>query len=314
MAAAKVSICIPVYNAAPFIKATIESVLSQDYENLEVLVSDNHSEDGTFDILQELARADRRIVLWRNDSNIGGNPNWNKVLFRASGDYVKLLCADDLLLPGSVSRMVEVLDAHENVALVSSPRYLVDEQGKRFDTWDRFGMTGIFAGSDVIRKSMLVMRNCIGEPSVTMFRRKHCARGFDPKFHFFIDLEMWYHLLAQGDFAFLPEPLSCFRIHSMQGTQQQDRSLYFKDCTNIVDDYASQSYLSFPPLIVRYLYYDKLLKIRKAHAEGTVSDSFLQDAEDHYGSRYGMSKIMYRILTPFVKGWEKIPLRRKEVL
>jgi len=94
-----VSICIPVFNTVKYIGKTIESVLDQQYSNIEILVQDNASTDGTWELLESLAYDHPQIKIECNQKNLGMSGNWNTVIRRAQGDYVILLSADDLLKP-----------------------------------------------------------------------------------------------------------------------------------------------------------------------------------------------------------------------
>lgn len=105
-----VSVCIPVYNGEKHIMETLQSVLMQSYPRIEILVQDNASTDGTWDILQELAKKNSQVCIKRNDKNYGMAANWNLVINRASGDYVMLLSADDLLKEHFVAICVETFN------------------------------------------------------------------------------------------------------------------------------------------------------------------------------------------------------------
>lgn len=92
-----VSVCIPVYNGEKYIAETIQSVLAQTYANIEIVVQDNASTDSTWSLLQEFAARYPQILIHGNAQNCGMAANWNLVINRASGDYIMLLSADDLL-------------------------------------------------------------------------------------------------------------------------------------------------------------------------------------------------------------------------
>jgi glycosyltransferase involved in cell wall biosynthesis len=116
----KVSIIIPTYNRAERLKKAIESALEQDYENLEVLVSDNNSTDNTQDIVEEFF-SDNRFIYNKNDTNIGMIFNWRKGLELSSGDYFLLLSDDDYLINNQfISQAVEIIEKYENILMVGS--------------------------------------------------------------------------------------------------------------------------------------------------------------------------------------------------
>jgi glycosyltransferase involved in cell wall biosynthesis len=95
-----VSILIPAYNRALMLPQTIESALSQSYAAVEVIVVDNCSTDGTWDVIQAYARKDSRLKAFRNDTNIGPVRNWLRCVGEARGEYAKLLFSDDMMFPG----------------------------------------------------------------------------------------------------------------------------------------------------------------------------------------------------------------------
>ena len=92
-----VSVLIPVYNRASLISAAIESSLAQTYQNIEIIIVDNCSTDGTYEVVQRYARCDARVKCWRNDENVGAIRNWIKCLDYSHGEYIKILFSDDWL-------------------------------------------------------------------------------------------------------------------------------------------------------------------------------------------------------------------------
>ena len=126
----RVSIGMPVFNGADFIRCAVQSVLSQDYEDLELIISDNASTDETASICRELAAIDPRIRYHRNETNIGAAGNYNKVFELARGEYFKWAAHDDECHPRMVRRCVEVLDrAPASVTMVYPLAELIDEHG-----------------------------------------------------------------------------------------------------------------------------------------------------------------------------------------
>lgn len=107
----KVSILIPVYNREKFIAECIQSALDQTYTDFEVVVVDNDSDDGTWEICQRFAALDQRVRVFRNDTNIGPVRNWKRCAEEARGEFSKILFSDDCLEPNCLSQMVPKLDA-----------------------------------------------------------------------------------------------------------------------------------------------------------------------------------------------------------
>jgi glycosyltransferase involved in cell wall biosynthesis len=101
-----VSICIPAYNAAPYLRQCLESALAQTFGDFEIILVDNASTDDTFAIATEYARIDGRIRLYKNPNNVGFLKNFNRCLDLAQGEWLKFLCADDWLQPQCIQRLL----------------------------------------------------------------------------------------------------------------------------------------------------------------------------------------------------------------
>ncbi|MBD2165002.1 glycosyltransferase [Calothrix membranacea FACHB-236] len=113
---ALVSFCIPTYNSERFIRECLESVLVQDYDDIEIIVSDNNSHDNTIAICQETLRKfqpKRNFKIIKNDTNIGPALNWLKAIQSANGEYVKLLFSDDLVLRDFTTKTLEFIQDEE---------------------------------------------------------------------------------------------------------------------------------------------------------------------------------------------------------
>lgn len=213
----RVSILIPTYQGARHIAAAIDSVLTQDFADIEIIVTDDNSRDDTAAIVE--AYTDSRVRLVRNPGNLGAEGNWNRALELARGDYVKLLPQDDLLLPRALAAQVAVLDAdaEERIALVFGGREIIDTHGKLIV---RRGLRGAASGRigartlahACVRKGT----NVIGEPGAVLFRRSLSRKigGFDGQQGYVIDLDYWLRLLAHGDAWYMAEPVSAFRVSS----------------------------------------------------------------------------------------------------
>src|SRR5215510_9331072 len=104
-----VSVGIPVYNGEPFIREALSSILAQTYSNLEIIISDNASTDGTAAICQEYAARDQRIRYYRNALNTNVNENYRRVLKLSSGDYFIWAAADDVRPKNAVQDCLKVL-------------------------------------------------------------------------------------------------------------------------------------------------------------------------------------------------------------
>ena len=106
---AKVSIVVPAYNNADYIEETMRSILAQTYSELEVIVSDHASNDATWELLQQFAD-DPRVVLLQTPAGGGARVNWNRVTEAATGEFVKLVCGDDLIRHDIVEKQVTAFE------------------------------------------------------------------------------------------------------------------------------------------------------------------------------------------------------------
>jgi glycosyltransferase involved in cell wall biosynthesis len=218
-----VTVAIPVRNAEAYIDETLASARCQSYEDIEILVVDNASTDDTVPIVERVLGDDDRIRFLRNETNIGMAANFNRCLELATGRYVKFLCSDDLIEPTCVERMVTLLEKYPRVSLVGCAR-------RQFAVTARRTRTSSYAKAETIVSGPEAMNRCffegnlIGEPTAVMFRRAQAARGFSPYYSQALDLEMWFHLLEQGDFAFLQDVLCAIRLHDDQQTVRNARS------------------------------------------------------------------------------------------
>jgi glycosyltransferase involved in cell wall biosynthesis len=130
----RVSVGLPVFNGANFIRRSIQSILAQDFADFELIIADNASTDETESICRELAASDARIRYCRNESNIGAAGNYNKVFELARGEYFKWAAHDDECHPAMLRRCVEALDrAPDSVTMVYPLAELIDEQGNRLE-------------------------------------------------------------------------------------------------------------------------------------------------------------------------------------
>lgn len=125
----RVSIGLPVFNGAEFLRRAIESILGQDYRDIELIISDNASTDDTAPICREAAGRDPRVRYHRNDRNIGAAGNYNKVFELARGEYFKWAAHDDECHPAMIGRCVEFLDRVRTAAMVYPLGELIDERG-----------------------------------------------------------------------------------------------------------------------------------------------------------------------------------------
>lgn len=130
MDAPRVSLGLPVYNGDRYLEEALESICSQTFRDFELIVSDNASTDRTSEICRKLAERDPRVRYFRNETNVGAAPNYNRVFALARGEFFKWVAHDDLYDPDYLLRCVEALDRDPGVVLAHSAAVDIDAEGK----------------------------------------------------------------------------------------------------------------------------------------------------------------------------------------
>lgn len=221
----KVSILLPVFNSERYLESTIDSVLAQTYQNWELLISDNCSQDATLAIAKAYAAKDKRIVFWQNETNVGVAGNYNKCIERSTGEYLELFGADDLFAPDCLGRLVHVLDNHPDVALATCARNLIDGNGTCSKVDRPFDGTRQLASDEVIRSNLSSLSNWIISP--VMYRASLKGSGFDPGLKVWGDIDYWSRVLKGGDAYYVDEVLFSYRVHSDSETTRVFKDLEF---------------------------------------------------------------------------------------
>jgi glycosyltransferase involved in cell wall biosynthesis len=259
----KVSVCIDVYNYADFLPEAIESVLRQTFDDYEIVIVDDCSTDGSLDVALEYAARDTRIVVKRNATNLGMVGNRNACLAAARGEYVKFLHADDLLgSPDALKKLARPLDRYPAVVMTACALQFVDSRSQPAGTQGWFSGDQVRTGISVVIRSLLEQRNLVGPPSATMFRRNPAGRGFDEAYFHSADWEMWFHLLEQGCFAYVDEPLVAYRWHPRQQTEKDKHTLsQANDHRALLERYLDRSYVCFHRRTRRFLRHEALYQI-----------------------------------------------------
>lgn len=139
-----VSVMVPVYNGEKYVLDCLESILSQTYPNIEVLISDDCSKDGSFEIITDWVNRNKnqfkRCEAFRNAKNMGISKNYNCLLKKAKGKYLKSIAYDDMLMEDTIEKEVEFLIENKSVAAVYANAYIIGaddhyplEEKERYD-------------------------------------------------------------------------------------------------------------------------------------------------------------------------------------
>ena len=196
-----VSIITPSYNQADFLEETIRSVLEQDYPNIEYLVVDGGSTDGSVDIIRKYAD---RIDWWVSEPDKGQADALNKGMARAKGEFVAWLNSDDIYRPGAIRKAVNVLQSNPELGMVYSKLDSIDRTGELFNTIS-------YRQYDLL--DLLTFR-IIGQPTVFMRREvlQH-AGPLDPSYNYLLDHHLWLRMLQLAPIKYVPEVWAAARHH-----------------------------------------------------------------------------------------------------
>lgn len=211
----RVTVLVPVYNAAAHLGSAIESVLTQTFDDFELLMVDDGSTDDSIAIARSYP--DERIRILENERNLGQVPSMNRGLQEASGEYVARLDADDACLPARLARQVEVLDRDPRVGLVATWMDGHDESGAvRWQIRETIPDYATF----VFR--ILIGNMGIAHPTV-MYRRDAVVAlgGYDEAVALSEDQDLWRRMaLARHDARIVTEVLVRYRMHGSQQSQR----------------------------------------------------------------------------------------------
>lgn len=212
----RVSIIIPTYNRASFLVEAINGALVQDYQDIEVVISDNASTDYTPDVAKYYTKKDSRVKYFKNSENIGMVKNWHKAVFEyATGDWFLLLSDDDILInPKFVSDAVKIIKAQKNITVVYSNSYVFDEALKTL-TKLRLPFHNIESGTLVFSKRGTVRPQDFALCNV-LFDRKLSKEqeAFQNANNLSCDTELFLRLCLIGDVGVVDGYSSIYRVHS----------------------------------------------------------------------------------------------------
>lgn len=201
----KVSIVTPSLNQGRYIGQAIESVLEQDYHDVEHIVIDGGSTDDTEEVLGRYAGRIRCV----SEPDGGQAEAIVKGIAMSEGAIVGWLSSDDYYLPGAISRIVDAFEQYRHAGVVHGRAMYVDENG-RFEGW--YPTHGW-------RHWLAPFTNVIAQPSAFVSRRAYNAvGGIDPGLSYAMDYDLWLRMAAEYELVYIPSALSAYRIHAESKT------------------------------------------------------------------------------------------------
>lgn len=209
-----ISVVIASYNHAAFVGAALDSVAAQGIDDLEILVTDDASTDGTADVVA--AHPDPRVQLHRHPRNRGACAAMNQAIGRARGRYVAVLNSDDIFLPGKLRAQLAAFEAEPGLGAVFGLPAFIDERGQPFDAAGHDALA-VFRAPNRPRHAWLAHffdhGNALCHPTALVRRQVYEALGpYDERLAQVPDLDMWVRLCRHHELHVLQRPCTGFRI------------------------------------------------------------------------------------------------------
>lgn len=273
----KVSVMVPTYNAQAFISECLESILIQDYPNIEVVISDDSSTDATVVVLERYKELyPDKIVLNVNSINLGITKNCNTAIRLCHGEYVCFFAGDDVMLPGKISRQVAELESDDDASLCYHQVETFNNEDNRILEVTELHRT-IFSFIDIIERGGLPGANSI------MTRRDHIPPGgYNEKIPAVSDWLFFIELALRGRILFIPEILARYRKHGEGCSAKAD---YLVGETLETVDIISRRFAENPKIVSssrkakrRYLLGSvaRLIKGNNAQQLSYINDTFVR--------------------------------------
>lgn len=217
------SVGLPVLNGEKYVEEAVRSVLAQTMSDLELIIQDNASTDGTADICRQLAAQDSRVRYFRNPRNLGAAPNYNLSFAMARGRYFKWLAHDDRLHPRFLERTVRTLEARPDAVLCNTVVRYIGADGQPIGTYDS-GLARADVESPAARFAFMVLSSHSCVDFFALIRRD-AMRGslLHGSFHG-ADRAFLAQMALRGRFVQIDEPLVEMREHEGRYTRKQVRS------------------------------------------------------------------------------------------
>ena len=221
----KVSVVMAVYNGDRYLQEAIESILNQTFTDFEFILIDDGSTDATESILTAYAKQDSRILVSRNNENMGLPRSLNKGLALAQGEYVARMDADDISLPKRFAKQVAFMDAHPEVGVCGTWLKTIGEA----PGYEQYPV------EDKTIRAWLLFDSALAHPSVMMRRKLFVQENlhYDPAYKYCQDYELWGRASTKFLINNLPEYLIIYRVHPQQMGQSYSEQLRLSEIKNV---------------------------------------------------------------------------------
>lgn len=213
----QVSICIPTYNTARYLGHAIDSVLTQEFSDFELVICDNASTDGTPDLVRRYK--DQRIRYLRFDDLTNQAGNFNRCLAEVRGELLTILHSDDAFLPGFLADRTSRFARDADLGMVFGAVEIIDANGVHTSTAKHWENDQTFEQGELVDE--LVMACLVSPPSLMVRRELARAAGmFRTDLTWGHDWEWTIRVAERGKAQYASEPLAAYRVHDASGTAE----------------------------------------------------------------------------------------------
>jgi len=260
------SICVPNLNTLPFLRERFDSIFQQTFNDWELFVYDSHSDDGSWEFIQQVAQTDKRVRIAQGPRE-GPYPAWNECLRQTNGEYVYIATSDDSMSADFLEKMVGALDEHRQCELAHCKLAIVDERGERVSGLNWPECTVFADGTPELVETphvrhapyngflQLTGKHSILSITQVLIRRSVFSRigDFPNRWGSISDFNWEMKAGLVANIVHVPNTCATWRLHSRQATAAQDFTTveYFRKIDDMIHDAVSTCEPFLPPAVKR---------------------------------------------------------------
>jgi glycosyltransferase involved in cell wall biosynthesis len=215
-----VSVIIPLYNHKNYIKTAIESIVSQSYPNIEIIVIDDGSTDNSSSVVEEIITKSSKSIKLIKKHNEGITKTLNLGISLSCGEYISLLASDDYLLPDSITSRVDYLDNHTEKLAVFGDAVVVDSNGNEIysSAIEKNNGRKKYLQIDKLLSSELVFRWCVPGPVFMAKRSLYETIGLYDENILIEDWDFYLRAACENLLGFIDKSVAAYRIHDFNSS------------------------------------------------------------------------------------------------
>jgi len=215
-----ISICIPNYNNAKYLRKSISSALNINYNNKEIIFVDDNSSDNSMAVAKEFSSY---IKIYQNENNLGQAKNTNKCISLSNGKFVVILHSDDQLLANFAEKLVPLLEENEDVVMAVGERKETDESDNTVSITP-FYNTNCFIPGEKQAKVFMMMSFL---PCQVLFKKEVFIKSGQVNERHIVNLDglLWFQISLLGEVAYIQDEVSIYRIHGENTTSKYNKTI-----------------------------------------------------------------------------------------